>query len=133
MADNSFTNWSKITPRHNQFIQSILGCSARVVGTIRTKQDYVLTDKNGKMVPEKVGLKGIQRDGIEYDLTLVFDLDIKNMATASKDRTGLFFGQPEQKITSSMGTKIKNWCNTSETLQVDDVSMRINQCKASAN
>ena len=29
-----------------------------------SKQDYVLSEKNGKMIPEKVGLKAVMRDGI---------------------------------------------------------------------
>ena len=33
---------------------------------MRTKQDYVLNEKNGKMVPEKVGLKAVMRDGVRY-------------------------------------------------------------------
>lgn len=130
MAGNSFANWGKITPRHNQFVQAILASSAHVIGTIRTKQDYVLTDKNGKMVPEKVGLKGIQRDGIEYDLTLVFDLDIKNLARASKDRTGLFSGQPEEKITTWTGAKIKEWCNVIVEASSDQIASRIGDCKS---
>ena len=89
MAGNSFANWSKVTPRHNAFVQKILESSCHIISTIRSKSDYTLTDKNGKMVPEKIGLKGIQRDGMDYEFTLVLDLDIKHQATASKDRTGL--------------------------------------------
>jgi hypothetical protein len=130
LAGNSFTNWGKVTPRHNEFIQAILSCSCHVISTIRTKQDYVLTDKNGKMVPEKVGLKGIQRDGLEYDFTLVFDLDIKNMANASKDRTGLFSGKPEHKLSVTTGSRILQWCNSGELLSADDISVRIGECKS---
>lgn len=83
---------------------------------------------NGKQVPEKVGLKGIQRDGLEYDFTLVFDIDIKNNATASKDRTGLFFGQPEQKLTINTGELIRDWCNSGAEITVDQVSDRISEC-----
>jgi hypothetical protein len=43
------------------------------------------------MVPEKVGLKGVQRDGTDYEMTIVLDLDLKHNATGSKDRTGLGF------------------------------------------
>src|SRR5665647_3919608 len=112
LQGNSFTNWGKITPRHNDFVQKILQSPCHIITTMRTKQDYVLSEKNGKMVPEKVGLKSVQRDGFEYDLTLVFDLDMKNHATASKDRTGLFFGKPEQKLKIEIGKMIQAWCSS---------------------
>lgn len=130
MTGNSFTAWAKLTPRHNAFIQEILQSPVHILATIRTKQDYVLVDKNGKMVPEKVGLKGITRDGMDYEFTLVFDLDIKNNATASKDRTGLFFGQPEQKISTQTGNKIREWCTSGADIKVDDISTRIGECKS---
>jgi len=100
MTGNSFTAWAKLTPRHNAFVQEILQSPAHILATIRTKQDYILADKNGKMVPEKVGLKGITREGMDYEFTLVFDLDIKHNASASKDRTSLFIDKPEFRITT---------------------------------
>lgn len=114
MAGNSFTNWGKLTPRHNAFIQAILQSSCHIIGTIRSKQDYVLSEKNGKIVPEKVGLKGVTRDGMDYEFTLVFDVDIKHFATASKDRTGLFGGKPEFRIEAGTGKIISEWCNSGE-------------------
>jgi hypothetical protein len=48
MTENSFTNWGKLTPRHNAFVQSILQSSCHIIATIRSKQDYVLSEKNGK-------------------------------------------------------------------------------------
>ena len=112
LQGNSFTNWSKITPRQNAFVQKILNSSSHIISTMRTKQDYVLTEKNGKMVPEKVGLKAVMRDGIDYEFTLVLDIDIKHNVTASKDRTGLFMGKPDFTITSETGKKILDWCNS---------------------
>ena len=112
MMGNSFTNWSKITPRQNDLIQRILSLPCHVICTMRTKQDYVLTEKNGKMVPEKVGLKAVMRDGVDYEFTIVLDLDLKHHATASKDRTSLFMGKPEFTITPQTGTTIMQWCDT---------------------
>ena len=112
LQGNSFTNWSKITPRQNLFVQKILSSNCHIISTMRTKQDYVLTEKNGKMVPEKVGLKATQRDGIDYEFTLVLDIDIKHNVTASKDRTGLFMGKPDFTITTETGKKILDWCNS---------------------
>lgn len=110
MPGNSFTNWAKVTPRHNALINKILSSSTHVIATVRSKQDYVLTDKNGKMVPEKVGLKAVQRDGLEYDFTIVFDVNIKHQASASKDRTGMFVDKPEFTISHATGKQILEWC-----------------------
>lgn len=118
MAGNFFTNWNKITPRHNAFVNAILQSPVHVLTTIRTKTDYVLVEKNGKQVPEKVGLKGVQRDGIDYELTIVFDLDIKHNANVSKDRTGLFTSEAEFKISADTGKRILAWCNAGESLEI---------------
>lgn len=135
MAGNSFTNWGKLTPRHNAFIQAILQSHCHIIGTIRTKQDYVLSEKNGKMIPEKVGLKGITRDGMDYEFTVVFDIDMKHNATVSKDRTGLFSGKPEFKITVDTGKTIADWCNNGLPIlpgpilgQQATLTERINSC-----
>ena len=130
LQGNSFTNWGKITPRHNAFVQKILQSPAHIIATIRTKQDYVLNDRNGKMVPEKVGLKSVQRDGLEYEFTLVFDLDMRNNATASKDRTGLFYGKPESKLGTQTGVAIKSWCESVDQEESFDISERINDCRS---
>ncbi len=116
MPGNSFTNWAKMTPRHNAFVQKILESPCHIISTIRTKTDYALVEKNGKMVPEKLGLKGITRDGMDYEFTVVFDVDIKHLAKASKDRTGLFMDQPEEVITPEHGKKILKWCNSGISL-----------------
>lgn len=127
MAGNSFTNWSKITPRQNAFINTILQADAHIIATMRVKQDYVLNQKDGKYVPEKVGLKAVQRDGVDYEFTLVFDIDIKHNATSSKDRTNLFEGKPQFKITSKTGEEILQWCNSGTTEEIE-IKGLIDEC-----
>ena len=117
MIGNTFTNWNKVTPRHNAFVQKILQSPCHIIATIRSKQDYVLSEKNGKMVPEKVGLKGVTREGLDYEFTIVFELDIKHQATSTKDRTGLFMDKPSFMITPETGQTIVHWCNTGKSLQ----------------
>jgi len=127
LGGNSFTNWGKITPRQQAFINCILRCNAHVIATMRTKQDYVLQEKNGKHIPEKVGLKAIQRDGVDYDFTVVLDIDIKHNAVPSKDRTGLFMGNPEFTVfkpTVEIGEKIRKWTESSNR----SLSGQIAQC-----
>ena len=117
LQGNSFANWAKVTPRQNLFIQKILSSPCHIISTMRSKQDYVLNEKNGRMVPEKVGLKAVQRDNVDYEFTLVLDLDIKHHAVASKDRTGIFMDKPSFTITPNTGQEILNWCNTASKPQ----------------
>lgn len=126
LAGNSFTNWAKIKPLEKVFLNKILQSPTHIIATMRTKQDYVLQQKDGKYIPEKVGLKSISRDGTDYEFTLVFDVDIKHFATSSKDRTGLFMGKPEFVINASTGKKILEWCNSGASL--DEVREKIKNC-----
>ncbi|NWK64460.1 MAG: AAA family ATPase [Sediminibacterium sp. Gen4] len=133
MTGNSYTNWSKLTPRHNAFVQHMLQSPLHIIGTIRAKQEYILSEKNGKQVPEKVGMKGVTREGMDYEFTLVFNLDMRNQATATKDRTSVFTGQPEFRITQETGKKILQWCNEGEKTEQGgegDLYQRINDCKS---
>lgn len=118
LPGNSFTNWNKVTPRQKAFIDKILQSDAHFIATMRVKQDYVINSKNGKMVPEKVGLKAVQRDSVDYEFTIVFDIDIKHYARVSKDRTGMFADKPEFIITAGVGKQIKDWCNSGIDLKV---------------
>jgi len=127
MTGNSFTNWGRVKPRHKAFIDKILQSDCNIIATMRTKQEYVLNQKDGKIVPEKVGLKAVQSDGVDYEFTIVLDIDIKHIATASKDRTGLFMGKPEFMVNPDTGRLILDWSNDGVT--VDIVRKQIQEAK----
>jgi hypothetical protein len=116
MPGNSFANWSKVMPRHNALIQRFMHSSAHIICTLRAKQDYVIHERNGRMSPEKVGLKPVQKEGIDYEFTLALELDVHHNAKASKDRTGLFVNQPPFKVSKGTGVKIDGWCKESSEL-----------------
>ena len=111
MIGNSFVNWNKITPRYNSFIQKILQSNCHIICTMRTKQDYILSEKNGKMIPEKAGTKAIMREGIDYEFTVVINMDLAHKAKVTKDRTGIFNGQTEFIPSVETGKIILDWCN----------------------
>ena len=85
LTGNSYTNWAKFTPRHQHFLDTIIQANVHIICTLRSKQDYILVEKNGKQVPEKVGMKPIQRDGIDYELTVVLELSIKPVSYTHLD------------------------------------------------
>ncbi len=114
MPGNSFANWSRVMPRHNALIQTFMHSSAHIIVTLRAKQDYIIHDRNGRMAPEKIGLKPVQKEGIDYEFTLALELDIHHKAKASKDRTGLFMDKDPFVITPSTGKKLADWCQKPE-------------------
>ncbi len=135
LTGNSFTNWAKVTPRHEAFVNKILQSNAHFICTIRSKTDYVLSEKNGKQVPEKVGMKGVQRENLEYEFTCVLELDMKHLAKASKDRTGLFGGKPEFVPTIAIGQQLLEWCNLGAEaipmVTLEDMQRLIKACNTS--
>jgi len=111
-----YQDWSKVTPRHSAFVQSILQSHCHVITTVRRKQDYEMTkDQNGKIKVEKAGLKEITREGFEYELTLSFALNQNHLVLASKDRTGVFADKPEFVIGVETGATLKSWAETGVT------------------
>ncbi len=119
MEGNSFTNWSKVTPRHNALIQTIVNANVHVLATLRSKTEYVIQNRNGKSVPEKVGMKAVQREDAEYEFTIAFELNKQHGATISKDRTGLFAQEPEILVTEEVGSRISTWCDADSSPAIE--------------
>jgi len=92
-SGNSWAAWRKVTPKHNQLVETMLQSPCHIIATMRSKMEYVQVSENGKTTIKKVGMNPIQRDGMEYEFTLFLDLDQEHIATATKDRTSLFDGK----------------------------------------
>lgn len=107
-------DWAKVTPIHDRFIETMLGVNAHVITTVRSKSDYMMTQEGGKSTVQKVGLKQETREGFEYELTLSLDINIRHLASASKDRTGLFMDADPFVITQETGKTLKIWANSGD-------------------
>ena len=93
---NNFGAWREASPKHNALVDAILGADLHIIGSMRSKTAWEVhkDDKTGRTKPVKVGLAPVQRDGMEYEFTSVLELSVDgHIATASKDRTGLFDGR----------------------------------------
>src|SRR5690606_16769468 len=123
-----FQDWAKVSPRHQAFIDAILQSSCHVITTVRSKIDYSMDiGNNGKTKVVKHGLKPITREGLDYEMTLFFELiNDKHLAKASKDRTGLFMDKPEFVINKTTGRKLMEWCNSG--LSIEQARIEINEC-----
>ena len=107
---NSWAAWRECTPRHNALVDAMLKSSCHIIGTMRSKTEYAQVTENGKTVVKKLGMAPIQRDGMEYEFTAVFDLSLEHVVSVSKDRTGLFDGQ-YFKPDVITGRNLLSWLN----------------------
>lgn len=104
-----FQDWAKVSELHKEFISGILQAPVHIICTMRKKQDYQMNVVNGRTKVEKVGLKEVQRDGFEYELTVNFEMDMNHRATAGKDRTGMFSTDIPFEVSEKTGIKINEW------------------------
>jgi hypothetical protein len=109
---NSWAAWREVTPAHNALVDALLSADLHIMATLRTKTAYDVSDSDGKKKPVKVGLAPVQREGIEYEFTLVLDLTLdSHVATAAKDRTSLFDGK-HFTPTPQTGEALREWLDT---------------------
>jgi hypothetical protein len=132
-AQNSFAAWRQITPEHNQLVETLLQSPAHIIATMRAKTEYVLeTNDKGKQVPRKIGLAPVQRDGMEYEFTVVMDIDANHVASASKDRTGTLDGQ-FFKITDRTGRELLEWLESGAEALPSPVTLACDLLRSATN
>jgi len=104
---NTWAAWNETTPRHRKLTDKIPTSPLHIICTMRSKTETVQGE--GKKVI-KLGMKSEQRDGTDYEFTVVLDITHDgHAAIASKDRTKLF-DQPEV-ISEDTGRRLLAWLN----------------------
>jgi hypothetical protein len=68
---NTWAAWNETTPRHRKLTDKILTSSLHIICTMRSKTETVQGE--GKKIL-KLGMKSEQRDGTDYEFTVVLDL-----------------------------------------------------------
>lgn len=111
---NTWSAWNETTPRHRKFIDAMLQSDMHIIATGRSKTETAQTEENGRKKVVKLGMKTEQREGFEYEFTVVLDLTHDgHFALPSKDRTGLFGGD-SKPIDDSTGKEILKWLEIGE-------------------
>jgi len=113
--------WADVTPIYNRMMETIITSPIHIVATMRTKTEWLVDPSkgDGKTKVTKVGTAPVQRDGTEYEFTIVFMLDQSHSASASKDRTGIF---DTLVFRPSIGTgrSIREWLESGADLKPDE-------------
>ena len=113
-SGNSYTAWKDVTPVHRELVDTILQSPVHVICTMRSKMDYLQTEENGKKVIKKVGMAPIQRAGMEYEFTIVGDMDTDHNFIVSKSRCDFIADAVVKKPDTAFFKKILDWLNSGD-------------------
>lgn len=107
---NTMQAWMVGTPLQQKMIDRILSHPAHIIATMRSKTDWQIENDGGRVSPMKVGLAPQQRDGVEYEFTLVLDIDIKHRASVTKSRYAAIADRTfDTKETKQAAQQVLSW------------------------
>jgi nucleoside-triphosphatase THEP1 len=105
----SFSGWRDATPRHNQLVDAILGAKLHVICTLRSKVEHVIEQVNGRTQVRKVGLQPVQRDGLEYEFTVVADVTQDHELIITKTRAAWLKDKIIREAGEELGRQLAAW------------------------
>lgn len=138
---NEFAAWQEATPEQNEFLEGLLALPCHLICTMRAKTAYVMEEKTRRdgskyNAPTRVGLKPIQREGVEYEFTTVMDLELETKtASVSKDRTELFVDPETLKskrfiLTEQIGKDLAAWLYKGEASGAPPIASALERAQA---
>jgi hypothetical protein len=84
-ATDKRRGWSEYRPTENKMMAALLTFPGHVIVTMRVKTDYVTeVDQRGRAQTRRVGLKPDQRDGVDYEFSVIGSLDTDHTLTFVK-------------------------------------------------
>lgn len=110
-SNSSFEGWKHLRPVERTMMDAIFGAPMHVIVTMRVKVDYVVqTNAKGKMEPVRVGMKPIQRDGVEYEPDVFLDMDdAGRTCRVTKTRCPELADAVFERPTEDFGHTINSW------------------------
>jgi hypothetical protein len=108
----NFGAWRDATPRHNSLVDAILGAPLHVICTLRSKVEYVVENVGGRNQVRKVGLQPVQRDGLEYEFTVVGDVTQDHDLVVTKTRAAFLKDAVIREAGEELGRQLAGWLST---------------------
>ena len=105
----NFGAWRDATPRHNALVDAILGAPIHVICTLRSKVEYVVENVGGRNQVRKVGLQPVQRDGLEYEFTVVGDVTQDHDLVVTKTRALFLKDAVIKEAGEELGKRLAAW------------------------
>ena len=110
----NFGAWRDATPRHNRLVDAILTAPLHVICTLRSKVEYVVENVGGRNQVRKVGLQPVQRDGLEYEFTVVGDVTQEHDLIVTKTRAAFLKDAVIREAGEDLGRQLSGWLSSGE-------------------
>jgi len=111
----NFGAWRDATPRHNSLVDAILGAPLHIICTLRSKVEYVVENVGGRNQVRKVGLQPVQRDGLEYEFTVVGDVTQDHDLVVTKTRAAFLKDAVIREAGEDLGRQLAAWLSDGTT------------------
>ena len=126
----NFGAWRDATPRHNSLVDAILGAPLHIICTLRSKVEYVVENVGGRNQVRKVGLQPVQRDGLEYEFTVVGDVTQDHDLVVTKTRAAFLKDRVIREAGEDLGRQLAEWLNTGASAPGPVASVATSPAKA---
>jgi nucleoside-triphosphatase THEP1 len=119
-SKNTFSPWAKVNPKQKRLIDTILNYPGHIIATMRSKTEWVIGERrDGKIIPEKIGLAPEQGKGIEFEFDLLIEMDQAHNGTITKDRTGRYQDEVIAKPGEDFGVSLYKWLTSGVPVQAE--------------
>ncbi len=108
---NTWAAWRKFAPMWEDLMRDLLQAPIHIIATMRSKQAYEQSQKDGRAQVVKLGLQPQVRDGAEYEFGIVFSVNQAHRAEATKDRTALFTDHTLDLLDDELHKSLVGWMN----------------------
>ena len=111
---NSYVAWGDVTPMHTEFIETMLASNMHIIATFRSKIEYLQTESGGKKEIRKVGMAPITREGAEYELDIVGEMDLDHNFVITKSRCEALANRVVHNPGKDLADAIMAWLSDGE-------------------
>lgn len=114
---NTWAAWNKGTPRQREFLETIMSYPGHVILTMRSKTLWEQVEENGKKKPQRVGVGFQQREGTEYEVDILIEMNAEHTAIIHKayDSMNRFVDKIIPKPTEEFGRELAEWLADGKT------------------
>ena len=124
-SGNTYVAWGEATPIQNRLIDTLLAAKLHIIATMRSKMEYAQEkdEQTHRTVIRKLGLAPIQRDGVEYEMDIVGDLDIDHTLFIQKSRCPALSGAIIPRPGPDLATILRSWLSGAPPAEVERAAL----------